>query len=51
MNDKREPQPNIFPPGWDEERFRTVLEHFESQPEVEAVQQYNSALKEENPPA
>lgn len=26
-----------FPPGWDEERVRAVLEHYESQTEEEAV--------------
>ena len=26
-----------FPPGWDEQRVRRVLEHYESQSEEEAV--------------
>ena len=26
-----------FPPGWDEERVRRVLEHYEAQTEEEAV--------------
>jgi hypothetical protein len=26
-----------FPPGWDEKRVRSVLEHYESQTEEEAV--------------
>ena len=26
-----------FPPGWDEERVRWVLEHYEGQTEAEAV--------------
>jgi hypothetical protein len=26
-----------FPPGWDEQRVRRVLEHYESQTEEEAV--------------
>jgi hypothetical protein len=26
-----------FPPGWDEERVRRVLEHYENQSEEEAV--------------
>ena len=26
-----------FPPGWDEERVRRVLEHYEQQTDVEAV--------------
>lgn len=26
-----------FPPGWDEERVRRVLEHYETQTEEEAV--------------
>lgn len=28
---------NRFPPGWDEERVRGVLEHYESQRDEEAV--------------
>lgn len=28
---------NRFPPGWDEQRVRAVLEHYETQSEEEAV--------------
>jgi hypothetical protein len=28
---------NRFPPGWDEERVRRVLEHYEQQTDEEAV--------------
>ncbi len=28
---------NRFPPGWDEERVRKVLEHYENQTDEEAV--------------
>ena len=28
---------NKFPPGWDEQRVRKVLEHYEAQTEEEAV--------------
>jgi len=28
---------NKFPPGWDEQRVRRVLEHYESQSDEEAV--------------
>jgi len=30
-------QKNKFPPGWDSERVRRVLEHYEAQSEEEAV--------------
>ncbi|KWT87236.1 hypothetical protein [Candidatus Magnetominusculus xianensis] len=28
---------NIFPPGWDEEKVRTVIAHYEQQTEDESV--------------
>lgn len=28
---------NRFPPGWDEERVRLVIEHYESQSDEEAI--------------
>ena len=28
---------STFPPGWDEERVRRVLDHYEAQSEEEAV--------------
>lgn len=30
---------NKYPPGWDEERVRRVLEHYESQADEEAVEE------------
>ncbi len=33
-----------FPPGWDEDRVRRVLEHYVSQSEVEAVAEDEAAL-------
>lgn len=32
-----------FPPGWDEDRVRRVLEHYESQTEEEAVAEDEAA--------
>ena len=37
-----------FPPGWDEERVRSVLEYYESQTEDEAVAEHEAAY-EDNP--
>ena len=39
---------NRFPPGWDEERVRDVLEYYESQTEDEAVAEHEAAY-EDNP--
>lgn len=33
-----------FPPGWDEERVRRVLEHYEGQTEEEAVAEDEAAF-------
>lgn len=33
-----------FPPGWDEERVRKVLEHYEAQTEEEAVAEDEAAF-------
>jgi len=35
-----------FPPGWDEERVREVLAHYESQTEEEAVAEDEAALED-----
>ena len=35
-----------FPPDWDEERVRRVLEHYESQDEDEAVAEDEAAVKD-----
>ena len=36
---------NRFPPGWDEERVRDVLEYYESQTEEEAVVELEAAYE------
>lgn len=35
-----------FPPGWDEERVRRVLAHYEEQTEAEAVAEDEAAFEE-----
>lgn len=35
-----------FPPGWDEERVRRVLAHYESQTEEEAVAEDEAAFED-----
>ena len=35
-----------FPPGWDEERVRKVLAHYEKQTEDEAVAEDEAAIEE-----
>jgi len=37
---------NRFPPGWDEERVRRVLAHYEQQAEEEAVAEDEAALED-----
>jgi hypothetical protein len=39
---------NKFPPGWDEERVKTVLMHYEEQSEDEAVAEDEAAYEEPN---
>jgi len=36
-----------FPPGWDEERVRRVLAHYESQTDDEAVAEDEAAYEQE----
>ncbi len=36
---------NQFPPGWDEERVRRILAHYEKQTEEEAVAEDGLAFK------
>ena len=38
-------QKNRFPPGWDEERVRGVLDHYEHQTEEEAVAEDEAAFE------
>ena len=35
-----------FPPGWDEERVRRVLDHYEQQTEEEAVAEDEAAFED-----
>lgn len=37
---------NKFPPGWDEERVRRVLAHYEQQTEEEAVAEDEAAFEQ-----
>ena len=37
---------NSFPPGWDEERVRRVLAHYEPQTEAEAVAEDEAAFED-----
>ncbi len=44
---EKEAQMNRFPPGWDEERVRSVLEYYESQTEDEAVAEDEAAYEDQ----
>jgi len=37
---------NRFPPGWDENRVRRVLEHYEAQTDEEAVAEDEAAFEQ-----
>lgn len=37
-----------FPPGWDEERVRKVLKHYEEQTEEEAVAEDEAAFEDQD---
>lgn len=39
---------NRFPPGWDEERVKKVVKHYEQQTEEEAVAEDEAALEDES---
>lgn len=39
---------SAFPPGWDEQRVRRVLEHYETQTEEEAVAEDEAAAEDAN---
>lgn len=39
-------QNNSFPPGWDEERVRKVLSHYEEQTDGEATAEDEAALRD-----
>ncbi len=38
---------NRFPPGWDEERVRRVIAHYEQQSEEEAVAEDEAAFEDQ----
>jgi hypothetical protein len=38
---------NKFPPGWDEERVRQVLSHYEDQSEEEAVAEDEASFEDQ----
>ncbi len=38
---------NKFPPGWDEERVRRVLDHYEQQTEEQALAEDEAAYEQE----
>jgi len=38
---------STFPPGWDEERVRRVLVHYEQQTEAEAVAEDEAAFEDQ----
>lgn len=39
---------NKFPPGWDEDRVRRVLQHYEEQTEEEAVAEDEAAFEDQS---
>ena len=39
---------NEFPPGWDEERVRSVIAYYDQQTEDEAVAEAEAALQDES---
>ena len=39
---------NEFPPGWDEERVRSVIAYYDQQTEDEAVAEAEAALRNES---
>jgi hypothetical protein len=39
---------NIFPPGWDEQRVRKVIDYYEQQTEEELVAEIESALEDQD---
>lgn len=41
---KKTKEENRFPPGWDEQRVRAVLEYYENQTDEEAAAEHEAAL-------
>ncbi len=46
MSEGKAMRESSFPPGWDEERVRKVLAHYEEQTEAEAVAEDEAALED-----
>jgi len=44
---KKRPRKQELPPGWDEQRIRRVLEHYENQTEEEAVAEDEATFQAE----
>ena len=44
---KKRPRKQVLPLGWDEQRIRRVLEHYENQTEEEAVAEDEAAFQAE----
>ncbi len=38
---------NEFPPGWDEEHVRDIIEYYDSQTEEEELAEYEAAFEDE----
>ena len=48
-SERQEMKQSKFPPGWDEERVRRVLAHYEQQTEEEAVAEDEAAFEDSTP--
>ena len=46
VSEEEEVKQNRFPPGWDEERVRRVLAHYEEQTETAAVAEDEAAFED-----
>ena len=46
MRERQMKRESHFPPGWDAERVRSVLEYYESQTEDEAVEEHEAAYED-----
>jgi hypothetical protein len=47
MTTKRKKVRNEFPPGWDEERVRRVIDYYDNQSDEEAIAEAEAALEAE----
>ena len=48
MQEKIYMKPSKYPPGWNEERVKKILNHYESQSEEEAVAEDESVFESSN---